>query len=74
MDVATALPTAITAITATSASRETERPPGADAATGAGLAIGANAVTIGPTGIGTSLDSPSSPPQVRPGDGPFQPG
>jgi serine/threonine protein kinase/tetratricopeptide (TPR) repeat protein len=32
------------------------------------------AQTIGPTGIATSLDSPSPRPGVRPGDGPFQPG
>ena len=32
------------------------------------------AATIGPTGMSTSLDSPSPRPPVRPGDGPFQAG
>jgi len=34
----------------------------------------ANAPTISPTGMVTSLDSPSPRPPVRAGDGPFQPG
>jgi serine/threonine protein kinase/tetratricopeptide (TPR) repeat protein len=35
---------------------------------------GADASTIGPTGVVTSLDSPSPRPPVRAGDGPFQAG
>src|SRR5678816_866958 len=34
----------------------------------------AEAATIGPTGVVTSLESPSPRPPVRAGDGPFQPG
>jgi tetratricopeptide (TPR) repeat protein len=34
----------------------------------------ADALTISPTGVVTSLDNPSPRPPVRPGDGPFQPG
>ncbi len=34
----------------------------------------ADAATIGPTGIVTSLDSPSPRPRVHAGDGPFQAG
>ena len=41
-------------------------PPAPTSATGV-------AITIGPTGIQTSLDNPSRP-AVRHGDGPFQPG
>ena len=32
------------------------------------------AETVNPTGLQTSMDSPSPPPPVRPGDGPFQTG
>src|SRR5688572_16413878 len=35
---------------------------------------GADAQTISPTHVGTSLDSPSPRPPVRAGDGPFQAG
>src|SRR5688500_18227206 len=34
----------------------------------------ASARTISPTEIATSLDNPSPPPPIRPGEGPFQPG
>ena len=39
-----------------------------------GAATGADAPTISPTGVVTSLDSPSPRPPVRAGDGPFQAG
>ena len=47
---------------------------GSTAVTDAGLAPAVDAPTISPTGLVTSLDSPSPRPPVRPDDGPFQAG
>src|SRR5688572_28598009 len=67
-DAETALPTAPPTILPTA---DTIATP---AKASARQADSADAATIGPTGIVTSLDSPSPRPPVRAGDGPFQPG